>query len=254
MYVWDAGLVDNLSIEQNLDFSETNSYGGSLFFKGMVGVSLSFQFGFIGATKTEASFLAGGHVVETGRKKQTTQESRQLAIEFNPEYRDVLDPTKCFYLHPGKKVDRYTFDTFLLQADYDNFDAFYRNVVDKTWLYTCPSSQKGADVAKKLREAQNCRNEAWRVLYRVGEISFSGVPFGAEAPTILVEGTAGDSAAGEAALVQGTRLVSGISPKKPIVTPKPGAAAAPPKGLVPRKPMSRELENLIRNGKITLLK
>ena len=160
-YVWTADggfLVESNQVTGHRE----ESMGGNM--------SLSAVFGAkVHAGPIEVEALAGGHVRLASYKTQVETQSFGLSVNAVGEGADVtgLDDTPTY---PGEKVDAYRFKTFYLAPDGRNFDDFFSQVVDQSWL-----AGDAAD-AIALRQAQNSPGQPWRVRHIVTYVSRAGAP------------------------------------------------------------------------------
>lgn len=118
--------------------------------------------------------LGGGHSVTRARKKESTQTfgldvtcapsgNLQRYDDGKPVFDEAGSPEK----QPGK-VDAYRFMTFYLDADKNNFEDFYRKVVDDQWLKT--SNDPNAAALRQARQSDK-KPACWRIMHRVTYVS-----------------------------------------------------------------------------------
>ncbi|MEV0734140.1 LamG domain-containing protein, partial [Polymorphospora sp. NPDC050346] len=107
------------------------------------------------------------------KKESSTTFSVEVSCDTNGDllrYKDgkpVLGSDGKRQLLPGK-VDAYRFVTFYLDATSDNFDDFYREVVDPIWLEQ--SSDRNAAALRQARQPDK-KPPCWRIMHRVTYIS-----------------------------------------------------------------------------------
>ena len=157
-YVWDG---DGGLRTESQSFANTveHTIGGSS--------TLNLGLGGIGSvnivgTKAALNVQGSYNLTQTMSKTEARSKGFQLNVDLrNVEFRGITDFKDNPFL-PGEKVDRYRFMTFYLEGSTQNFQDFFRYVVDPEWL------QSNDEEARALRQAQAGKpNKAWRVLHRV---------------------------------------------------------------------------------------
>ena len=167
-YVWTADGGQFAETTSTLD-TYSESIGGAYHFQGLAGGTISADVSVFGvAVNFELSAMFGGHLDLSVTKTMDSQKSFEVDVAVGGE-QDIttVDSTGQHVKAPGK-VDAYRWLTFYLSPRPDNYDAFYNQVVDPTWL---AQSTDPAAVALRQARQDGKRPAAWRVLHRVTYVS-----------------------------------------------------------------------------------
>lgn len=196
-YVWTAAGGLYAETQETMDVYQ-EKLGGSYAFKGMAGLYTDLKLGIGGVgVKLGIDAMFGGHLNLTVTKDRESQTSFELNVDLSKvgshiylrnedgslkmKHPDTAkDPKKAKpQLMPGR-VDAYRFMTFYLEPDSDQFELFFNRVVDPIWL-----AESDEPSAVALREAQQNKNDAWRILHRATYVSRILPPLSAAAPSSL---------------------------------------------------------------------
>lgn len=170
-YVWTADGGTYAESTQTTDIRQETA-GSSYSLSGSFGVSK--DAGLFGLA-FDLNASAGGNLNVTKTKTQDSQTDFGINTVVNTQrnlqqYDDNREPV----FENGKpvivegKVDAYRFFTFYLEADAENFDQLFNQVIDPIWL-----AQSNHPNAAALRQANNADNRppCWRVFHRVTFVS-----------------------------------------------------------------------------------
>lgn len=180
-YVWTAAGGLYAETQETMDVYQ-EQLGGAYAFKGTAGIytDLTLAIGGVGV-KFELDAMFGGHLNLTVTKSQESQTAFGLNVDLGKVESDLYlrdekgelvmddpDPRKAKpKLRPGR-VDAYRFMTFYLEPRSDQFDLFFNRVVDPIWL---AQSDDPSAVALREAQAQQNKNDAWRIMHRVTYVS-----------------------------------------------------------------------------------
>lgn len=190
IYVWTAGGGLH-SEQQSMIDTFTESYTGLSTWSADDGLHIDAAAAEIVGVYGEFDALFSATLEVSSMKSSESDDSYGLGVEIKPEWFlrcPLIDgngqpngyaPTDT----PGK-VNAYRFMSFFLAPSEDNFDVFFRRVVDATWLQNSANPNAAA-----LREASVSTNGAWRILHRVTYVSrvpqqFTAVPAENFAPNL----------------------------------------------------------------------
>jgi hypothetical protein len=156
-YVWDAdgGLR---SEQQSFASTVEHTIGGSFNLDSGFGLEAN-----IGAGGFSAGLTAmfNMNLNQTMSKTESQSTGIELDVDLHGVEHTGITDYKDRPVMPGEKVDRYRFMSFYLEGSTDNFNDFFRHVVDPEWL------QSNGEEARALRQAMGKANKAWRVMHRV---------------------------------------------------------------------------------------
>ena len=167
-YVWTAGGGQFAETTSTLD-TYSESIGGAYHFQGLAGGTISADVSVFGvAVNFELSAMFGGHLDLSVTKMMDSQESFEVDVAVGGEQDITTVNSTGQRVQAAGKVDAYRWLTFYLSPRPDNYDAFYNQVVDPTWL---AQSNDPAAVALRQARQDGKRPAAWRVLHRVTYVS-----------------------------------------------------------------------------------
>jgi hypothetical protein len=156
-YVWDAD--GGLRTEaQSFASTAEHTIGGSFQMDASLGLEGSIG---LGPVKVELTALATVNMTQSVSKTETRSRGIELNVDLSGVESIGITDHDDRPLLPGEKVDRYRFMSFYLEGSTDNYNEFFRRVVDPDWL------RSHDEEAQLLREAMGKANKSWRVLHRV---------------------------------------------------------------------------------------
>ncbi|BAY67087.1 hypothetical protein NIES22_72310 (plasmid) [Calothrix brevissima NIES-22] len=178
-YVWTAAGGLYAETQETMDVYQ-EQLGGAYAFKGTAGIYTDLTLAIGGAgIKFELDAMFGGHLNLTVTKSQESQTAFGLNVDLGKVESDIYlrnekgelvmddpDPRKAKPRLRPERVDAYRFMTFYLEPRADQFDLFFNRVVDPIWL-----AQSDDPSALALREAQQNKNDTWRIMHRVTYVS-----------------------------------------------------------------------------------
>jgi len=160
-YVWDAD--GGLRVEAE-EFASTveHTVGSSVTTEWGMGVDFAVN---IQGFQLELNPMYQGAVTQTLSKTRASSSALSLGVDLGGLEHQGITDHKDRPSHPSEKVDRYRFMSFYIDGKEDNFDDFFRYVVDPEWLAS------NDEEARALRMTQvGAKSRPWRVLHRVTQV------------------------------------------------------------------------------------
>lgn len=163
-YVWDA---DGGLRSESQSFASTaeHTIGGTFQLDASLGFEASVTAGGVSAQLTAMAQMS---MTQTINKTETHTKGIEMLVDLSGMESIGITDYDDRPLLPGEKVDRYRFMSFYLEGSTDNYNDFFRTVVNPEWL------RSSDEEAVMLRKAMGKPNKAWRILHRVTYVERPG--------------------------------------------------------------------------------